>query len=66
MAYDNMKTKTNNGYNSELIPVPSNELSSVNDIISFLISLQYRQYAIRICTKQMKTLIHVKNVRRGS
>lgn len=29
MAYDNMKTKTNNGYNSELIPVPSNELSSV-------------------------------------
>lgn len=29
MAYDNIKTKTNNGYNSELIPVPSNELSSV-------------------------------------
>lgn len=29
MAYDNITTKTNNGYNSELIPVPSNELSSV-------------------------------------
>lgn len=28
-AYDNIKTKTNNGYNSELIAVPSNELSSV-------------------------------------
>lgn len=29
MAYDNITTKTNNGYNSELIPVPSNEISSI-------------------------------------